>query len=315
MGIQRESASFVGGRELRKIDQQSRVQKIRVTVDDLIERASPGWLQVPPVVLDFPQELKAIEDSLKEKFASTNKWKTAKTYLGEFVESLSNGHRLGLPVPTAPIRKARKTLLRGLRWSKQRRLMNEAHEDWKSKLGREVLFKLDDRESLGAILYLAATYGGLCEPRAICALALKIQEEQPLFYSEALDCLWLELVYDPRGLANTRIDGKAMCLRRWLVPPICRLSLLRYLRVPRAPQETGEQYCHESIAAYYRAITGKPFPFGKLGPFLKVSFCVGERQPAVRFEEFLGEYVISRQESASASFESFVGLMGSSRER
>ena len=56
-------------------------------------------------------------------------------------------------------------------------------------------------------------------------------------------------------------------------------------------------------------------PFGKLGPFLKVSFCVGERQPAVRFEELLGEYVISRQESASASFESFVGLMGSSRER
>ena len=300
---------FEGGRKLRQKDRATPVSRAESSAKELIAKHAPGLCDQPPDVTEFEKEMTAVLAALQSTSTCARDAKIGRDYLRRYLKPVNAKFGLELPLPTPLVKAIGTRLLRREHWSRQRRTMNEAHAAWLSNIGNIKPIHLDAEQSLGGVLYSAATFGGLCETGGLLALAETIQRPKPLMSSKRHKLVWLDLYYDRKDLANVTVNGESRYVRRWFPPSMSLLSILHFLREPREPMVATEADCAAYLANYYHMISGQKFPFEKLSDFARVAVCVAERQPNVRLKEEQVEYALGRLTSVSMSPESFSSLL------
>jgi hypothetical protein len=150
------------------------------------------------------------------------------------------------------------------------------------------------------VLYFAATYGGLCSPRALVALRRALEDGATIYADHTTRLVWLDLYYSNKGACNDIVDGKLRVCRRWFVPPACRLSLFGYLR-NRADDDANTSDAGEYvlIKRAFEAISGRASPIRTLKRFCSVGIAIAERQQGADLSELEVSYATDAIECMS----------------
>ena len=155
---------------------------------------------------------------------------------------------------------------------------------------------------LGQFLYVAATYGGLCVPAAIDALREAIEKPKPIEYCSRTDLYWIDLYYEHGKLSNATQDKKDLVYRPWILTPMCKLAAFGYLQ----HRDRGSNHkvaeipdTFDLIRQSFAQVAGSELPFPSLATFLRVAFCIAERQPGSTMTQLHAEYSLGRVPSMS----------------
>lgn len=289
------------GIQLRRQDRERKVDYIRRVTDQSIREFLPG-LAIPDVEYrDYERDLSELASELRTWSKNAYDLKIARAHLARVVHQHNRQHGTRLPIPPPLSRLYPDTLLRSQRWSESRRALNRAHERWLRGLDTRIGINLSVELRLGQLLYVAATYGGLCIPAAIESLRSTMGRSRPIEYCHRTGLHWIDLYYVHGNLTNVTRSKEDLIYQPWILTKMCKLTAFGFLAHRNRfgdvqPAERRDTF--DLIKSAFAQVAGTELPFPSLSKFLRVAFCVAERQPGAEMTELHAEYSIGRVPSA-----------------
>ncbi len=310
MGGRRKQQSVDSGRLSREEARRKATEKVIEAADAIIDRRMP-YLEDPALDASVhDQAVTATCAKIDGAFRVSRYHQIARRRLEHRVHQFNEENDRDLRVLIAPVRFPTDRPRRSAEWCLQRRNLNAFHEELLQELNGVRRPHLSIDEWLGAVLYLAATLGGLCHTKLIDSLHSALVSAPDLRAHAGTKRLWIDLHYKSKGACNELVNGKYRVCRRWPIPPACRLPLIAYLtRLGR-----GEEPDQEASAfALIRQATAALCPPG-LQPmsfrnFCRTSLAIAERQPGADISECLASYATLRLECMSLPAKSWAFVL------
>ncbi len=265
--------------------------------EEAISEFLPGLATPRMDYVDYPRDLGEMVDELRTWARNAHDLKIARAHLARHIANHNREFGTALAIPPPLSRLFPDTLLRSQKWSEARRRLNTAHHQWLQGLDTQRSLNLSADARLGLLLYLAATYGGLCIPAAIDRLAEAMCKPKPIQSQHGTDIYWIDLFYQHGQFTNFTRNGVDVIYRPWLLTPMCQLAAFGFLKQcdRTSMGQAGERRpSFELITESFEQVAGFELPFSSMATFLKVAFCVVERQPGASMSELHAEYCIGR---------------------
>ena len=293
----------ISGISLRREEREKKIDFVRRVTEHAIERFLPGLATPETEYADYDRDLKDLIGELRTWSSNAHDLKIARAHLARLISQHNRQHGTALPIPPPLSRLFPDKLLRSQRWSESRREPQSgaralATGPRYARTGIDL--SVDMR--LGQFLYVAATYGGLCIPAAIEALRAAIEKPKPIEYCGRTDKYWIDLYYEHGKLTNVTRDKKDLVYQPWILTSMCKLAAFGYLqhrdrcsnhKVAEVPDT------FDLIRQSFAQVAGSELPFPSLATFLRVAFCIAERQPGSRMTQLHAEYSLGRVPSMS----------------
>lgn len=290
------------GIDLRREDREKKVDYVRRVTEHGLNDYLPGLAAPDSPYTDYERDLKRFLSELESWAKNTNTLKVARAHLARLIHQHNQRFGTALPIPPPLARLFQDRPLRTQRWSEERRRMNEAHERWLAGLDSPYMLDLSADLRLGQFLYTAATYGGLCRPEALENLADMIQTEKPLQNHGGLAIDWIDLRFRHGKFTNTTCDDVDVVYEPWPLVPMCKLTAVAFLKQRHqcsCIDNRDRPPAFDLIRTAFEHTASQKLPFPSLKKFLRVAFCVVERQPGANLPEALAGYAVGRVASMS----------------
>ena len=290
------------GISLRREEREKKIDFVRRVTEHAIERFLPGLATPDTEYADYDRDLKDLIGELRTWASNAHDLKIARAHLARLISQHNRKHGTALPIPPPLSRLFPDKLLRSQRWSESRRELNQAHKRWLQGLDTRTGIDLSVDMRLGQFLYVASTYGGLCIPAAIEALREAIEKPKPIEYCSRTDLYWIDLYYEHGKLTNATKDKKDLVYRPWILTPMCKLAAFGYLqqRARCSKHKVAEiPDTFDLIRQSFAQVAGSELPFPSLATFLRVAFCIAERQQGSTMTQLHAEYSLGRVPSMS----------------
>ena len=300
MVARRNHAGLASGRAEREAARADVKRDIQSKTEAIVVKLMPYLASETEDASAHDKAASRVIRKIKQSFGIARDHQIAREYFEKRIERFNNQNDTDLAIPIAPVRFRFSRLRRTVTWCHHRRAFNEAHEHLMLALNSSRMPRLSVEERLGLVLYFAATYGGLCSPRALAALHRALEDSTKIFADQATRLIWLDLYYSSKGACNEIVDGQLRVCRRWFVPPACRLSLLGYLR-HRAFDDQGSDSASEYvlIKRAFEAVSRREFPIKTIKRFCSVGVAISERQQGADLSELEVSYATGAIESMS----------------
>ena len=287
---------------LRRESRERKVDFVRRVTENAIEEYLTG-LSTPNIPYDdYDRDLKQLLAELESWASNTNDLKIARAHLARLIHQHNLKFGASHPIPPPLARLFPDRPLRTQSWSDSRRRLNQAHEAWLKGLDAPPALDLSADLRLGQFLYTAATYGGLCRPAAIENLADAMQTARPIKSHRGLGLQWIDLYFRNGKFTNSNDDNGGIIYEPWLLTPMCKMTAFGFLKHRHrcSWHDGGERpAAFDLISTAFQHTAGVKLPFPSLKKFLRVAFCVVERQPGAAMPEVLAGYSIGRVSSMS----------------
>ena len=300
MVARRSRETPVSGRAEREAARAKVNQDIQEKTEKIIMKLMPYLLSETEDASVHDKAVSSVTKKIQQSFRIARDHQIAREYFEKRIERFNDQNDTDLAVPIAPVRFRFGRLRRTATWCQQRRLLNEAHENFMLALNSNRSLRLAIEERLGLVLYFAVTHGGLCSPRALVALRQALENGATIYADHTTRLVWLDLYYSSKGACNDIVDGELRVCRRWFVPPACRLSLFGYLR-NRADNDADRSDAGEYalIKRAFEAISGRALPIRALKRFCRVGIAIAERQQEADLSELEVSYATDAIECMS----------------
>ena len=300
MVARRNREKPASGRDEREAARAKVKRETQGKTEEIIVKLMPYLVSETEDTSGHDKALSQVIRKIKQSFGIARDHQIAREYFEKRIEQFNQKNDSDLAIPIAPVRFRFGRLRRTATWCQQRRALNEAHELLMLALNSNRTPRLSVEERLGLVLYFAATYGGLCSPRALAALRRALEDGAKIYADHATRLIWLDLYYSSKGACNEIVDGKLRVCRRWFVPPACRLSLLGYLH-HRAFDDQGSSGAseHVLIKRAFEAVSMRKFPVRTIKRFCSVGIAIAERQQGAELSELEVSYATDAIECMS----------------
>lgn len=290
------------GISLRRAEREKKIGFVRRVTEHAIAEFLPGLASPDIEYADYDRDLKHLIGELRTWASNAHELKIARAHLARLISQHNKQHGTTFPIPPPLSRLYPDKLLRTQQWSESRRKLNQSHERWLKGLDTRTGIDLPVDMRLGLFLYVSATYGGLCIPAAIEALREAIERPRPIEHCSRTGLYWIDLYYEHGQLTNATKGKKDVVYRPWILTPMCKLAAFGYLqhRGRCADHEVAESPdTFDLIMQSFVRVAGSELPFPSLSKFLRVAFCIAERQPGSSMTQLHAEYSIGRVPSMS----------------
>ena len=299
---------------LRRENRERKIDYIRRVTEHALEEYLPGLLMPDLPYENYEVDLKILLTELETWARNSNDLKIARAHLARLIHQHNKQFGAALPIPPPLARLYPDRPLRTQSWSGARRRLNEAHERWLDGLHAPHMLDLTADLRLGQFLYTSATYGGLCRPEAIESLADAMQTARPIQSHRGLGLQWIDLNFRHGKFTNSNDDNGGIIYEPWLLTPMCKLTAIGFLKHRHrcSWRGNGERpAAFDLISAAFQQTAGVELPFPSLKKFLRVAFCIVERQPGAMLPEVFAGYAIGRVSSVSLQPASWKRLLES----
>ncbi|NNE61834.1 MAG: hypothetical protein HKN35_13145, partial [Woeseia sp.] len=291
------------GIDLRRADREKKVDYVRRVTEHGLSEYLPGLARPKEPYTEYEQDLKRFLKELESWSKNANTLKIARAHLARLIHQHNQRNGTELPIPPPLARLFQDRPLRTQRWSEDRRRMNEAHERWLAGLNSPYMLNLSADLRLGQFLYTAATYGCLCRPEALESLADTIQASKPIRNHRGLGTDWIDLHFQHGRFTNATVDDVDVVYEPWPLVSMCKLTAKAFLEQRHQCSWIGNgdrPPAFDLICAAFENAASQKLPFSSLKKFLRVAFCIAERQPGANLPEVLAGYAVGRVASMSA---------------
>ena len=168
------------------------------------------------------------------------------------------------------------------------------------------------------MLFSAACFGGLAEPRALFAFGQALRTRSvtlnTLWLPDRPRICWLNLQFETNRSNNLLVDRKPMCMRRFFVDGMTLILLMHYFKrdvpVPKAYRSQNavvsdirkslSRLCGEKLIAETKTLNG----------FCRGAISVTESLPGVELPHYIVEYAAGIIDSVSLPEEYFLAYLG-----
>ena len=279
------------GRAEREAARAKVKSDIQTKTEETIVKLMPYLVSENEGISKHDKAVSRAVKKIRQRFQIARDHQIAREYLEKRIERFNDQNDTDLAIPIAPVRFRFGRLRRTANWCRQRRALNEAHEQLMIALNSNKTLRLSIEDRLGLILYFAATYGGLCGHRALVSLRQALVNGATIHADHATQLIWIDLDYPSKGACNEVIDGRLHVRRRWFIPPACRLVVLGYLR-NRTSDDSGSSNAGEYvlIKRAFETVSKRKLPVMTLKRFCSVGIAIAERQPGADLSELEVSY-------------------------
>ena len=258
-----------------------------------------------------------------EKFDREHSWGAARGRLCDLVDKMNWKFNLAIPVPPPPIRLRAGRGMRTRALFNAQRVMQRAAGGFLRALEEpEWIHEQEANRLLPLVLFSAACFGGLAEPKALLALGRWLQRETTPVLSCAREwnLCWTNLSFESRGRNNVVDNGRPRRLRRFFVDGTTLLLLARYLK--ERGRAAGTAYKdHRTLMGHIRRSLGEACGVDlpdtmSLRQLCRGAVTVAERRPGVELPNYLAEFACGDIESVSVpedDFRHYIGVKLESR--
>ena len=276
----------ISGRADREAARAKIKSDIQTKTEEIIVALMPYLVSEIEGASKHDEAASQVVKRIRHRFRIARDHQIAREYFEKRIERFNDQNDTDLAIPIAPVRFRFGRLRRTATWCRQRRALNEAHEQLMLALNSNRTLRLSIEDRLGLILYFAATYGGLCGHRALVALRQALDNGAAIYADHATQLIWTDLDYGSKGACNEVIDSKLRVCRRWFIPPACRLVVLGYLR-NRASDDAGSSNASEYalIKRAFETVSKCKLPVMTLKRFCSVGIAIAERQQGADLSE------------------------------
>ncbi|MCY4497666.1 MAG: site-specific integrase, partial [Rhodospirillaceae bacterium] len=258
-------------------------------------------------------------EALEKEFPNDKAWRTARELLPKELERLNRERGTAIPIQAAPRYPPRPAPMHNLQtFRAQQSVQHAASRFWRFINDRGRIAELRDEDTVPLVLFSAACFGGLAEPRALFAFGQALRTRSvtlnTLWLPDRPRICWLNLQFETNRSNNLLVDRKPMCMRRFFVDGMTLILLMHYFKrdVPVSKAYRNQNAVVSDIGKSLSRLCGEKLitETKTLNGFCRGAISVTESLPGVELPHYIVEYAAGIIDSVSLPEEYFLAYLG-----
>ena len=312
------------------VPQRDFKQQVRLADTVFQQKSAERWVNEKMVearkdakALGDPNQATAWEkemmDALEKAFPNDKAWRAARELLPKELERLNREMGTAIPIRAAPRYPPQPRPMHDLQTFQAHRSVQRAASAFSSFINnRARIAEMRDRDVVPLVLFSAACFGGLAEPRALFAFGQMLRSGSVTLNSLRLPdrqrICWLNLQFATNRSNNLLVDRKPVCLRRFFVDGMTLILLMHHFErdVPASKPYRARNALVVDIRNSLRRLCGEDLIPGTmtLNRFCRGAIGVAESLPGVELPHYIVEYATGLIDSVSLPEDYFLAYLG-----